>query len=106
MKNKELLKRIYTLAKLEEKMAQTLSAPVIKEEIEDLYTWEVKGILRGCRVDGDCLYDEEGNRLARGGLVDNLYYCDQTTGYPEDNYYGRMYYQINANTYVEVYYAC
>lgn len=105
MKNEELLKRVYTLAELEEKRAQILNAPEIKEEIKDLSTWEVEGILRGCRVDGDGLYDEEGNRLARGGLVENLYYRDQKTGYFGDNYYGYMYYQIDKNTYVKVYYA-
>lgn len=105
MKNKELRKRLYTLGVLKRKELELLE--IISEEFEDLSNYEVIQILYNCTVKNDCLYNSKGNRLAAGGLVDDKYFCDQYTGYCEDDYNGYMYYPVdNKGTYVKVWYEC
>ena len=48
----------------------------------------------GCTTDGKHLY-HDGGRLDNCGLVDNLYYCDQHTGYCEDYFYGTLYFKTD-----------
>lgn len=105
MKNKELCKRLYTLAILkakENKIEETIS-----EEFEDCSNYEVMDILYNCTVKDDCLYNNKGCKLANGGLIDDKYFCNQSVGYCEDDYYGYMYYPVDdKGTYVKVWYDC
>lgn len=105
MTNKELRKRLYTAAMAQIKLKKAMAA--LEEEIDNDMVYEIKGIIKGCAVIDGCFYDSRGKRLARGRLVDDKYFCDQYTGYLEDNYHGYMYYPIDDNgTVVAVYYEC
>lgn len=48
----------------------------------------------GCKERNGHLY-RNGERLDRDGLVDDLYYCTQYTGYCEDDYYGTLYFKTS-----------
>ena len=50
--------------------------------------------ITGCKERGGHLY-RDGHRLDNGGLVDEDYYCDQHTGYCEDDYHGTLYFKTN-----------
>ena len=47
-----------------------------------------------CRERDGHLYQGE-ERLDNDGLVDDLYYCNQYTGYFEDDFYGTLYFKTN-----------
>lgn len=51
-------------------------------------------LIEGCKEKGGHLF-RRGVRLDNSGLVDNMYYCDQTTGYLEDDFYGTLYFKTN-----------
>lgn len=48
----------------------------------------------GCKERNGHLYSN-GEQLDRDGLVDDLYYCEQYTGYCEDDFYGTLYFKTN-----------
>ena len=48
----------------------------------------------GCSERNGHLY-RNGGRIDRDGLVDDLYYCTQYTGYCEDDFYGTIYFKTN-----------
>jgi hypothetical protein len=50
--------------------------------------------VNGCKEKNRHLYQGD-SRLDRDGLVDNLYYCCQYTGYCEDDFYGTLYFKTN-----------
>lgn len=52
-------------------------------------------LVSGCRAKGKHLYNKDGHRLDNSGLVDNLYYCDQYTGYCEDDFFGTLYFKTD-----------
>lgn len=49
-------------------------------------------LVSGCKAKGDHLY-KDGCRLDNCGLTDDLYYCNQYTGYCEDDFYGTLYFK-------------
>lgn len=51
-------------------------------------------LVTGCKERGGHLY-QDGVRLDNHGLVGGDYYCDQHTGYCEDDYYGTLYFKTN-----------
>ena len=51
-------------------------------------------LVSGCKVKGNHLY-QDGCRLDNYGLTDDLYYCDQYTGYCEDDFYGTLYFKTD-----------
>lgn len=51
-------------------------------------------LVDGCREVNEHLY-QNGCRLDNGGLVDDVYYCDQYDGYGANSYYGTLYYKTN-----------
>lgn len=51
-------------------------------------------LVSGCTVKGEHLY-QDGGRLDNSGLVDDLYYCKQYTGYCEDDFYGTLYFRTD-----------
>ena len=51
-------------------------------------------LIDGCKEKGGHLI-QGGVALDNVGLVDDLYYCDQSTGYCEDDFYGTLYFKTN-----------
>lgn len=51
-------------------------------------------LISGCSAKGKHLY-QDGHRLDNYGLINDLYYCDQHTGYCEDHFYGTLYFKTN-----------
>ena len=51
-------------------------------------------LVSGCKTKGGHLY-KAGRRLDNCGLVDDLYYCEQYTGYCEDYFYGTLYFKTD-----------
>lgn len=67
-------------------------------------------ILDNCIEKNNCLYDSNESKLASGGLVDNLYYCNQYmqyTGYLGNDVYGTMYFKTyKKGQFIAVSYHC
>ena len=60
----------------------------------------------GCKEKNGHLY-KNGNQMDNGGLVDDDYYCDQHTGYCEDDYHGTLYFKTNVpGQFVAVPFSC
>lgn len=55
---------------------------------------ECAELIDGCKEKNDGLYRNDC-RLDNSGLVDDQYYCDQNTGYCEDDFYGTLYFKTN-----------
>lgn len=51
-------------------------------------------LISGCRVKGKHLY-KDGYRLDNYGLTDDLYYCEQYTGWCEDDFHGTLYFKTD-----------
>lgn len=51
-------------------------------------------LVSGCSVKGNHLY-KDGDRLDNCGLTDDLYYCDQHTGWCEDDFHGTLYFKTD-----------
>lgn len=51
-------------------------------------------LISGCSAKGKHLY-HNGGRLDNYGLTDDLYYCEQYSGYCEDSFYGRLYFKTD-----------
>lgn len=72
------------------RLCKTLSEKMEDEGID----WSSAYLVNGCKERNGHLYCN-GERLDRDGLVDDLYYCTQYTGYCEDDYYGTLYFKTN-----------
>ncbi len=102
---KMLRKTLYHIAVLTNKIKALYKR--IAEEFEDCSDYTVCRILHNCRELNGKLYDETGNVVSDSGLIDDKYYCNQYSGYVEDDYHGYMYYKIDdKGTFVEVNYWC
>lgn len=93
MKNKKILKRIYTLARLQLAVDSVHGAIEKTGEFDDCCFWGTKRILKGCYENGNVLYSKDGKIISRH--KGNGYYCNQSTGYCEDDFYGNMYYIVD-----------
>ena len=51
-------------------------------------------LISGCKEKGGHLYRGDA-RLDNSGLVDDVYYCDQHTGYCEDYFFGTLYFKTD-----------
>ncbi len=70
-------------------------AGIVGEKIDaDGLGLESAYLISGCSVEGKHLY-KDGHRLDNCGLVDDLYYCDQYTGYCEDDFHGTLYFKTD-----------
>ena len=70
-------------------------AEIVSRKIDaDGLDLEAAYLISGCSVKGNHLY-RNGNRLDNCGLVDDLYYCNQYTGYIEDEFYGTLYFKTD-----------
>lgn len=84
----------------------------LSERLEEEYDidgleWERAYLVSGCRVKGQSLYNSDGHRLNNSGLVDDLYFCNQYTGYCGDDFYGTLYFKTNVpGQFVAVPFAC
>ena len=71
-------------------------AEQLKEYDFEGVEWYTARLLSGCKERNGKLYDKNDNRLDNGGgIVDDLYYCRQYTGYCEDDFYGTLYFKTN-----------
>lgn len=73
-----------------ERLAQKLS---MKMDLDGLNFKEAY-LISGCKEEKGHLI-HAGVALDNAGLVDDLYYCDQSTGYCEDNFFGTLYFKTN-----------
>ena len=81
-------------------------AQLFEDKFEDIDGLDFSNIyiIEGCIVKNNRLYDSKNNRLDNGGgIVDNDYFCHQTTGCCEDDFYGTMYFATEVeDTYIAV----
>ena len=70
-------------------------AEIVGEKIDaDGLGLESAYLISGCSVKGNHLY-QNGHRLDNCGLTDDLYYCDQYTGWCEDDFHGTLYFKTD-----------
>lgn len=70
-------------------------AEIVGEKVDaDGLCLEDARLISGCKEKNGHLY-QDGGRLDNSGLVDDLYYCDQHTGYCEDYFYGTLYFKTD-----------
>lgn len=70
-------------------------ATALESKIDcDGLDWQNARLITGCKEKNGHLY-QDGHRLDNGGLVDDDYYCDQYTGYCEDDFHGTSYFKTN-----------
>lgn len=69
-----------------------LSKTLAEKMDTDGLDWCNAYFVDGCEERNGHLYSGEG-RLDNDGLVDELYYCKQYTGYLEDDFYGTLYFK-------------
>jgi len=81
------------IAELNDKIRRLAKTVGEKIDADGLYLENAR-LISGCTTDGKHLYQDDG-RLDNCGLVDNLYYCDQHTGYCEDYFYGTLYFKTD-----------
>ncbi len=103
----ELTNSLLKIAELQNQINRLKKGKMIQDEFNDCMWWEVKEVIENCtEIDGS-LYDEKGAWICDGGLVDNVYYCNQSVGYYEDDYYGTMYYKTEKKgVFIAVSYRC
>jgi len=71
-------------------------AKIVDEKIDaDGMDFECAYFVTGCKEKNGHLFNKDGHQLDKDGLVDDLYYCEQYTGYCEDDYYGTLYFKTN-----------
>lgn len=70
-------------------------AEIVGEKIDaDGLGLESAYLISGCSAKGKHLY-KDGHRLDNCGLTDDLYYCDQHTGWCEDDFHGTLYFKTD-----------
>lgn len=106
--NKKVAELLLTVLECKQRVEKaTAELAGLGECFESGTFWESIDIIKNCKVINNELYDAEGNRLATDGLVDNLYFCNQSTGYAADDYSGYVYIPVNdTGSYISLYYEC
>lgn len=84
------LKKIAGLRARIKRLAETIENKTGLDELD----FEGAYFIEGCSAKGNHLY-RYGDRLDNCGLVDDLYYCKQYTGYCEDDFYGTLYFKTD-----------
>lgn len=64
-----------------------------KIDCEGLFFEQAK-LISGCSIRSDGLY-QNGELLSEGEAVNDDYFCNQSTGYCEDDYYGTVWFKTN-----------
>lgn len=68
---------------------------IVGEKIDADGLWlEGAYFIDGCKEKNGHLF-QNGCQLDNSGLADDLYYCDQHTGYCEDDYHGTLYFKTD-----------
>lgn len=81
------------IAALNDKISRL--AKIVGEKIDaDGLGIESAYLISGCSVKGNHLY-KNGKQLDDYGLTDDLYFCDQSTGYSGDYFYGTLYFKTD-----------
>lgn len=84
-------KELERIAEMNCSIKKTAKRFAEKRDIEGL-DFSRAFLIEGCKAEGETLYDAAGERLNNCGLVDDDYFCNQHTGYCEDDYYGTLYF--------------
>lgn len=91
------------IAELNEKIIELSNQMEMKGIDTDGLNLNCAELVKGCIEENGHLYDRDGNKLDRDGLIDDEYYCHQTQGFIEDDYYGTLYYATDeAGTFVKI----
>lgn len=70
-------------------------AVIVQEKLDcEGLAIEAAYLISGCKEKNGHLY-QDGGQLDNYGLVDDLYYCNQHTGYCEDYFYGTLYFKTD-----------
>ena len=88
-----IIKELKKIAGLNEKINHL--AKIVQQKL-DLDGLDIQGayLVSGCSEKRNHLY-QDGCRLDNCGLVDDLYYCNQYTGYCGDDFYGTLYFKTD-----------
>lgn len=90
------------IAEINQKRTELANALFEKMDLDGLHI-ESAEFIKNCVAEEGHLYDRDGNQLDNCGLVDDEYYCNQSRGYLEDDYYGTLYYATDENgTFVKI----
>lgn len=73
---------------------ERLSAIVAQKIDADDLDLNYAYFVTGCKEKDGHLY-RDGHCLDNEGIVEDLYYCEQYTGYCEDDYHGTLYFKTN-----------
>ena len=73
---------------------KNLAGKLEKKMDTDGLDWQSAYLVDGCKERNGHLYRGVA-MLDNDGLVDDLYYCDQYTGYLGDDFYGTLYFKTN-----------
>ncbi len=110
MKAKEVLKKIYRMAKLKEEY-EKIKAEICEDGwFDDLGVWDTFGVMKSCKVQNGTLYDSDGNEVSDDcRCMDEPipYAVNQSVGFCGDDFYGTMYIATDdKGTFVAVDYSC
>jgi hypothetical protein len=104
--NKKLQHQLKTLYEHQQGIEKVLEILTSKYDCFDGISVDTLKIIENCTVRNDGLY-QKNNKIANGGLIDDLYYCNQLPTCDEDIYQGYMYFPLDENgTYIRIYYEC
>ena len=81
------------IAGLNQRIRELHKKLVDKIDMDDLEI-ESAHLVSGCSVRNGQLW-KNGGKITNCRMVDDDYYCDQHTGYCEDDYYGTLYFGTN-----------
>ena len=91
--------KIYTKIKHIVELSETIELLIKELEQQGLETdgfdFRAAYFVRDCVEKDGHLYHKEGHKFDNSGLVDDTYYCNQYTGYLEDDFYGTCYYKTD-----------
>ena len=89
----KIIPELKKIASLNDKIRHL--SEIVSEKIDaDGLGLEAAYLISGCKVKGKHIY-KGGHRLDNYGLTDDLYYCDQHTGYCGDDFYGTLYFKTD-----------
>lgn len=92
------------IVELNHKRTELSNALFEKMDLDGL-NLESAEFIKDCVAENGHLYDRNGNQLDNYGLVDDEYYCNQSKGYLDDDYYGTLYYATEEEgTFIRVYF--
>lgn len=87
------LKKIASLNAKKNRLAEIVAQKIGDGDTDGIDITEAY-LVSGCSVKDGHLYHND-SQLDNCGLVDDLYFCKQYTGYLEDDYYGTLYFKTD-----------